>query len=318
MNIAFFGTSDKSTPILDSLRNLRDHSLALCITKPDALVGRKRQPKETGVKKWAKENNVNFIEVDNLKGDQLDIVIHSVEGLNIQLAVVADFSLFIPEKLISTFKYGMINVHFSLLPKLRGASPVQYAILNGDKKTGITFFLIEKSMDTGPILYQTEHELNGSETSGELNSTLFHIAAQNIEGVINRYLEGKTLPQSQNHEEASYCYSPSHPTSTFIYKEDAKINWKENPELIERKIRAFNPWPVAWTTLGELAKSNTKDLEGYKLRPDKNPDLIVKIYTAVYIVGSHDNALTPDVVQVEGSNKISCRDLVNGYFVKTT
>ncbi len=230
MKIAFFGTSNRSIPILNALK--ANFELVLCITKEDSKAGRHQVLRENGVKTWAKSNNIPYICIQKLDNEGVFKVIGPLKSYAVDIGVVADFSLIIKQEIIDTPPFKLINIHFSLLPKYRGACPVQFAILNGDTKTGITFYLMDKNMDTGKILAQVEYTLIGSETSGELYKILFEIAAQKLPNVIKEYVSGKTTPLPQNDTQATldariarstatYTYSKTHPKNTFIYKEDA-------------------------------------------------------------------------------------------------
>ncbi len=307
MNIAFFGTSDRSLPILEALNS--SFNLVLCVTKPDVQVGRKHELKSSEVKNWAKQKNIEVFETNSLKAD-MSTLIELLHNKHIELGVVADFSLIIPQRIINSMKHGLINVHFSLLPKLRGASPVQFAILNGDTETGITFFLIDKGMDEGKILYQVTYKLNGSETSGNLYRILFSLAGENITHVINKYLNNELKSFSQDEANATYTYSPTHPRNTFIYKEDAKINWSNGPEKIYRQIRAYYPWPISWTTLGEMNQF-LKEL-GYIVHERHDPSLKIKVHEAVFT----NSKLSLITIQPENSKKMSWNDFANGYLIK--
>jgi len=308
MKVAFFGTSDRSIPIIESLYN--NFELVLCITKTDTKAGRKQELKATAVKAWAKEHEVDYLCIDSIKNSKDEII----KGLNkhkVSLGVVADFSFIIPGSIINTPEHSIINVHFSLLPKLRGASPLQHAILQGLDETGITYYLMDKNMDTGDILHQIPYPLDQTENSGYLYDKLFPLAAENLPQVINDYVSGKTKPQPQNHQESSYCYSKTHPKTTYVFKEDAKIDWQEEPLHIERKIRAFYPWPVAWTTLGELEK-NEKLPSFIELKPSAYANLRVKIIS----VELSNGKLKIKKLQVEGKNELDWMSFVNGYAMR--
>lgn len=305
MNVAFFGTSDRSIPILEALK--KHFNLTLCVTKNDAKAGRHLKLKETEVKRWAVKNRVKYLTIGNLNTETTAKVIEHILDSKITMGVMADFSFIIPDAIIITPKYKIINIHFSLLPKYRGASPVQFAILNSDNKTGTTYYIMDKGMDTGDIIHQSEHALNQSETSGQLYKILFEQAAVELPNVIDSYVQGKSRPTKQNHENASYTYSPTHPKNTFIFKEDAKIDWSQSDEKIERSVRAYNPWPIAWTTLGELA-----NVFKLPLKEGKNPNPVVKLYE----VKNRSGKLAIKSLQVENGRKISFEDFVNGFCAK--
>ena len=308
MKVAFFGTSDRSMPIVESLAS--NFGLVLCVTKADTLVGREKKVRETAVKLWSKKHKVEYLCLESIK-TSANKVIQALRDKDIELCIVTDFSFIIPKEIIETPKYGFINIHFSLLPQLRGASPIQHAILQGLTETGITYYLLDEKMDTGDILYQIRYPLTQRETSGYLYEKLFSLASENLAQVINLYIKGKITPQPQDHQQASYCYSETHPLTTYIFKEDARINWKEDPIYIERKIRAFYPWPIAWTTLGELS-NNHKIASLIHLKTSAYPNLRVKITSAEL---EHEK-LRIKKLQVEGKNEVDWMSFVNGYAVR--
>lgn len=307
LKIVFFGTSDRSIAILKSLK--KNFNLCLCVTKTDTKVGRNHEIRETAVKKWAIKNNIKFVEVGSLKDRDLERVTKQIEKLRPNFGVVTDFSYIIPLEIIKIFENKLINIHFSLLPKYRGASPVQFSILNGDEMTGITFYIVDERMDTGNIISQIGYKMCGKETSGELYDILFKIASDKLPEILEKYSLSQVTPLPQDKELATYTFSKTHPKSTFIYKEDAQVNWDQKPEEIERVIRAFNPWPIAWSYLKDLEK--TKYLSNGKLSMKKtvNKDLKVKIFSSDIIEGK----LSIKELQVEGKNKTMWEDFKNGY-----
>lgn len=316
IKIAFFGTSDRSIPILDSLKSSFD--LALCVTKEDTKFGRHQVLKETKVKFWAKENNINYLTINDLKEDNTQTVVKKLKELKVDIGIVADFSLIIPKDIINATKHKLINIHFSLLPKYRGASPIQFAILNGDEKTGVTYYVMDKNMDTGNILNQIEYKLTDTETSGQLYANLFLIAAQNLPKIITQYIDGALNPLLQDKSKATYTYSKTHPKSTFIYKEDAKINWQSGSIYeIERQIRAYNPWPIAWTILSELENNEKIGIIHLKQENKQLNNLKVKIFEAKIIDGKFKNQLKKvlriEKIQVEGKKVLTWKQFANGY-----
>lgn len=304
--VIFFGTSDRSAPILDSLKS--NFNLCLCVTKKDTKIGRKQIEKETGVKNWCKNNNISFIEIDSLKENNLSYVLEEIEKIKPDIGIVADFSYIIPKSIIESFNNQIINVHFSLLPKYRGASPVQYTILNGDEYAGVTYYLLSEKIDDGDILSQIEYKIDSKHTSGELYELLFKFASENLPDVIKKYLSGEVKPVAQDHTLATYTYSKTNPKHTFIFKEDALIDWDQPVEKIERSIRAFNPWPVSWGYLKNLESAECL-YEKIELKDYVNKDLKIKIYKSQVKEGK----LKIDELQVEGKNRISWEEFKNGY-----
>lgn len=309
MNIVFFGTSNRSLPILESIKE--NFNLVLCITKTDQKTGRKQELKECEVKTWAKKNSIKFLEVSSFKNENLDTVLETLEEIKPDYGIVADFSFMIPISIINYFKNNLINIHFSMLPKYRGASPVQFSILNGDPTGGITYYLIDKELDHGPILYQEEYKISETDTSGSLYEKLFLKAAESLPKVINDYTQKKLNPVIQDESKAIYTYSKSHPNSTQVFKEDAEIGWN-SASLVERQIRAYNPWPIAWTYISKLEEnSDLIQEEKIELKRHINRNLKVKIYKAYLI----DKKLKIIEIQVEGKNRTNWISFKNGYLV---
>jgi methionyl-tRNA formyltransferase len=311
MKVAFFGTSDRSVPVLEALKS--NFELVFCVTKTDTKVGRHQELKECGVKRWAKKNKVYFIEIGGFQDKEISEIALEMEDQKIEAAVVCDFAFIIPYKLVEKLHGKLVNIHFSLLPKYRGASPVQFSILNGDKSTGITFHLVDKGMDDGAIIAQYEYNIPSNTTSGELYDQLFNFAKEKLPQTLNEFVQGTIKPSLQDISNATYTYLPAHPKSTFIYKEDARIDWSKNAETIEREIRAFNPWPVSWGRIGELEDNNTLLQSILKLRPNTDKSLIIRIFSA-HLEGLK---LKIDEIQVEGKNKSDWNTFKNGYLAAT-
>ena len=305
--IAFFGTSDRSVPILDGLK--KNFELSLCVTKTDTKVGRHWESKECGVKRWASRNGVYYMEIPGFKETEVDRIIKEISDQKIELAVVCDFAFIIPYKLVEFLKEKFVNIHFSLLPKYRGASPVQFAILNNEKTTGITFHLVSKGMDDGNIIAQYEYNIPHNITSGELYDALFKFAAEKIPSTLKDFLEGNLKPVLQDVSKMSLSSFPSHSKTTLIYKEDARIDWLKSPEIIEREIRAFNPWPISWGRIGELEKNTSLLQNNLRLRPSMGTSTIMKIYSAELV----NEKLKINEIQVEGRRKMNWEAFKNGY-----
>lgn len=309
IKLVFFGTSDRSVPILEALKN--SFELVLCVTKEDVLVGRHQNPKEMEVKRWSKENGVKFVTIKESLKKEMQTIVEQIKLSEATLGIVADFGYIIPQEILDLFPQGLINIHFSLLPKYRGASPVQFALLNQDPQTGITYQLMEKSLDTGPIIGRVTYPLTGYETSGELYKTLFALSAERLSQIVINYLNGKSAVKAQDESQATYTYSPSHPAATYIFKEDARINWENSLYKIDAGIRAYNPWPVAWSTVGELETAKDKLGDLTALKDKKLANKIVKIYQAKKV----GPQLKVEKIQIEGGKILSWEEFKNGYLL---
>ncbi|MBU1970597.1 hypothetical protein KJ605_02385, partial [Patescibacteria group bacterium] len=179
-----------------------------------------------------------------------------------------------------------------------------------DAETGITYQLITAGLDQGPILKQIPYPLNGTETSESLYRALFDLAAQQLPAVLNDYLADKLPPKPQDESRVSYTYSSNRPESTQISKEDAKINWSASTNKIYAAIRAYNPWPIAWTTLEELTEAKEKVAELTALKDPQNASKTVKIYSASLL---SDRTLLVDKLQVAGGKVLTWQEFKNGY-----
>ncbi len=306
MNIAFFSTSDKSIPVLETL--YKNFKVVMCVTKPDVAVGRKRVLRENATKTFCKRNNIPYLEVENLKNESATGVLNALDKYNVQIGIVADFAFIIPESVFKKPQFGLINIHFSKLPQYRGASPVQFTVKDRCQSAGITLHLIDKGMDTGDIVYQTQIKLEGNENSETLYNTLFEHTATWITQILNNYTSGILKPIKQVDEEATYTRSLSNPKVTFIQKEDAEINWTNDIQSIEACIRAYYPWPIAWTYLKNI-EHNDKLMYDLSLKLEINKDIKIKIYTAKIV----ENKILPIEIQLENKNKMTWNDFLNGY-----
>jgi len=285
MKIVFFGSSDYCLPILTSL--YKQFKLAVIITKP-----------HSPVSDFAQKNKIpvftpnNKSELANLSGMLI--------SLNLDMAIVADYGLIIPKEIFEIPKYKTLNVHFSRLPQYRGPSPVQYTILNGDKSAWISFMLMSEKMDTGDILLQEKFPLEGSETAGDLYQKLFEIASQKLPQVLNDYVSGKITPQKQEEEKATYSklltrddgFIPFSILKAAMSGEKIELKKEKYSSTIDRALRAFSPWPGLWTEI--RIKNENKRLKLIKLHLE-------------------NNHLVINLVQLEGKNPVSWKQLLEGY-----
>lgn len=249
----FCGTPDFAVPFLQSLISDKDFAVVGVITQPDKPTGRKQVLAPPPVKELAEKNNLKIWQPTTLKNNR-DLV-ESLKNFQPDLMVVVAYGLIIPKEILDIPKYGALNVHPSLLPKCRGASPVQSAILNGDQEAGVTIMLMDEKMDHGPILTQEKIELTGEETNESLHNKLADIGKKLLINTIKNSIPIKNSHLTkggrggvaewhfklQNDADATYC--------KIIIKEEARIDWSKSAMEIERQIRAFYPWPVAWTIL---------------------------------------------------------------------
>ncbi|UCC41146.1 MAG: methionyl-tRNA formyltransferase [Candidatus Aminicenantes bacterium] len=238
MRIVFFGSPTSALPSLKKLREA-GHSIELVITQPDKPVGRGKKVSPPPIKKLALDMNIPIYQSEKIRKDTG--ALEKIEKIQPDLNVVVAYGQIIPSSIIYVPKYNSVNVHFSFLPKYRGASPVQWAILNGETKTGITIFELNEKMDEGDILTQEEFEILPHEDAAELETRLAQKGAELLIDTIAKIDE--IAPRKQDHSIATYA--------PLIKKEDGRIAWTKDALYIERQVRSFTPWPSAYAFLGE-------------------------------------------------------------------
>ncbi len=310
MKIVFFGTPDYVLPILNGLHKKfvsgpgKSPILAVVTQKP-APVGRKQILTYSPVDKWAHEHKIPaYYEPESLLE----------ERGGFELGIIADYGKIISKEIINLFKHGIINIHFSLLPKYRGASPVQAAILSGDQEIGVTIFRIDELLDHGPIISQFREEIYPSDTWGSLKIRLFERTKDVLIELILPYLENKIKLREQDPKGVNFTilvkkehgFIPPKYLKVALEGRKLKEKWQipfiknlsliPNAHSIERFIRAMNPWPSAWTLLHLGSSGQAKRLKILKAHLDIN-----------------HQSLIIDEVQLEGKNPVSWEEFKRGY-----
>lgn len=246
ISFVFFGTGDFAVKILEILCQ-NGFVPEIIVTAPDKPKSRKMILTPSPVKIFADKNNIKFIQPEKLDSHQLSAVSH-------RLFIVADYGKIIPKEILDIPKHGSLNVHPSLLPKFRGPSPVQSFILSGENETGATIILMDEKMDHGPILAQQKLEVKNIYHK-ELKEKMAELGGNLLVEILPKWLEEKIKPQEQKHNEATFTKK--------ITKQDGSLDLNEPPEIIERKIRAFTPWPGAYFFADKkriiITKAETKD-----------------------------------------------------------
>jgi methionyl-tRNA formyltransferase len=246
---------------LEALINA-DFSPILTITALDKPKGRGLEKQASEAKRMAIKHGLNVAQPQKLKEISL---LEQIKALEPDLFIVASYGKIIPKEILQIPKSGCLNVHPSLLPCYRGASPIQATILNGEKETGATIMLMDEEMDHGPILASVKFPITNSRiTFKELENKLIEESSQLLIETLPKWIAGKIQPREQNHSQATLC--------KIIKKEDARINFNEPAAAIERKIRAFNPWPGAYfETKGKKFKILEADVLTNEAIKEKNP-----------------------------------------------
>lgn len=296
--IVFMGTPDFSTGILEML--IEEHEVIAVVTQPDRPVGRKKVLTPPPVKKVAVKHNIPVYQPEKLNhSPELEEIIN----LQPDLIVTAAFGQLLPKSLLDAPKYKAVNVHASLLPKYRGGAPIHYAVMNGEKKTGVTIMYMAEKLDAGNIISQDEIDIKENDTVGDVHDQL---------AVLGTALLKRTLPTIFNGTNDSIPQDESLVSfASNISREDERIDWRQDAESIHNHIRGLSPWPVAYTTMND---KNMKLWRSEIVRNVKgNPGEIVEITKSAIIVatGSEDGVALTEI-QLAGKKRVQTRDYLSG------
>lgn len=297
MNIVFFGSSSFSVPALTSISSF----VSCVVTKKAKPKGRGYLLEDNEVKKAAIDLHLPFIEIETFKDES----IHQLEQLRPELFVVASFGLIVPRWVLDLPTVGSINVHPSLLPIYRGPSPIQWAILNGEAKTGITLIKMNEKMDEGNVMYQEHVAINQEDNMITLSERLSRRVAEILPEIIDYIsIEGMVEGIEQKHEYATY--------TPIITKEMGKIDWHKSAIEIARQVRAFILWPTAYTFLDNLMlKVFDAEIEGSKEK--KEPGVILDINKDGILVSTAAGILVIKEVQLENRKRMKAFQFAQGY-----
>ena len=306
MKIIFFGTANISKVFLENIDT--KHEIVSVITMCDKPVGRSNKIKPPAVKEYAIEKNIPYIQVDKFTDD----IAQQIKNYNADVGVVVSFGKIIPEKVFTLPKYGCFNIHFSLLPKYRGASPVQQALIDGCTKTGVSAFYIEKGLDTGNILLQKELDITFEDTSETLFDKLNVLGIKVMNEALNLLDTGNCLAKKQEGE-PSFC-------SVFT-KEHGKIDWNKSATDIYNLYRGLYLWPKIFCTVGDgrMSGKTLKILECSVVKDlsNKKTGTILEIRKGVgFVVKCGEDALLLTKVQPESKAQMAAFDFVNGAQIK--
>lgn len=299
MRIVFMGTPESAVP---SLRRLIDdgHEIVAVWTQPDKPAGRGKKLQGSSVKQFALERGLSINQPQKIKNDEAKELFASH---NADVAVVVAYGKILPQEFLDTPRQGCLNVHFSLLPKYRGAAPVNWAIVNGETDTGVTTMRIVQELDAGPILLQNATQIGENETAPELLRRLADVGANLVSETISNLDQIKPKPQIDS--EATYA--------PILKREDGLIDWSMDAFAIERRVRGFQPWPTAHTTFGShrliVWAAAPEWVEQLQFPPGK----IIEASRDRLIVACGDGtALRVLEVQPQDSRRMAVRDFLNG------
>lgn len=296
--IIFIGTPEFAVPILGGLIE-KGYKPVLVITVPDKPTGRKQLISQSPIKISALKNEISVSQPEKISEFKKEIV-----DISPDLIIVAGYAQFLPKEILEIPKFGCLNIHPSLLPKYRGASPIQYAIMNGDIETGTTIILMDEKMDHGKIIAQKKFKIGERKiTFEELSKELSIISLDLLIEILPEWVYGRIKAIPQTESKATF--------TKILKKEDGKINWSEPAEKIERMIRALNPWPGTFTFFDSKI---LKILKAEIMQKKEKPGKVFQNETNKLAIGcGEENSLVLEEIQLEGKNPTKGIEFLRGH-----
>ncbi|MGR5178655.1 methionyl-tRNA formyltransferase [Vibrio parahaemolyticus] len=298
LRIVFAGTPDFAARHLAALLS-SEHEVIAVYTQPDRPAGRGKKLTASPVKNIALEHDIPVYQPENFKSDEAK---QALKDLNADIMVVVAYGLLLPQVVLDTPKLGCINVHGSILPRWRGAAPIQRSIWAGDSETGVTIMQMDIGLDTGDMLKIATLPIEASDTSATMYDKLAELGPEALVDCLSDIADGSALPVKQNDDEANYASKLS--------KDEAKIDWSQSAAFIERCVRAFNPWPMSFFSVEEnnikvwqsrVEANATESVAGTILKADK---------TGIY-VATGQGTLVLEQIQIPGKKAMPVSDVLN-------
>lgn len=298
MKFAFFGTDEFSVAIIEKL--ISDfYYPEVIVSVPDKPVGRKQVMTPPAIKDVADHHAIELLQPEKVTQIQ-----DQLASMDLDLIIVASYGKIIPDAILALPKKGSVNVHTSLLPAYRGASPIQAAVRDGLKKTGITIMMMDAEMDHGDIIFQQPVAIAERETYRSLHSKLAHVGADTLTKVLPDFLKGKMKPKPQDHELATF--------TKILKKEDAKIDWNTTNQQVDQLIRSAYDWPIAWTFLPDGKRLKVISAQPGEPETTDSPGTIAFTKDKV-TVSCKTGTVELSLVQVEGKKEMTAKEFSAGY-----
>ena len=303
LKVVFFGTPDFARASLEAIHTSA-HEVVGVVTVADKASGRGQKVHQSPVKTYAVEHDLPLFQPEKLRNEEF---LSQIQSLNADIFVVVAFRM-MPKVLFSMPRLGTFNLHASLLPDYRGAAPINYAVINGETKSGVTTFFINEKIDEGNILLQAETEISPEDNAGTLHDRLMEIGAKLVVETLDGLAEGKLTEITQNQKE-----NPK--TAYKIFKEDTKIDWEKEVEVIHNFIRGMSPYPAAFTILevgGEqkilkIFKGKFQKIEHSKENGE------IEISKNEFKIYAKNGVYFPEELQLEGKKRMNLKDFLNGF-----
>ena len=297
LRIIFAGTPDFAARHLQALINSEHHIVGV-YSQPDRPAGRGKKLKASEVKALALEHDLPVFQPQSLKTDE---ALEELNSLNADIMIVVAYGLILPKAILAAPRLGCLNVHGSILPRWRGAAPIQRAIWAGDQQTGVTIMQMDEGLDTGDMLHISRCPIISTETSASLYTKLAELGPDALINTINRLANGDITPEPQNDADANYAKKLS--------KDEANIDWSMDAEQIERNIRAFNPWPVCFT---QMSGNTVKIYQANVVEQSGAAGTVLAIDKNGIVVACGKHALSISELQPQGKKPMAINDFLNG------
>ncbi|NMS90958.1 methionyl-tRNA formyltransferase [Clostridioides difficile] len=304
MKIVFMGTPDIAVPCLQKIIDEKYDILGV-VTQPDKPKGRGKKLGMSQVKELAIENNIPVYQPIKARDEEF---IEIMKSLNPDVIVVVAFGQILPKEILEIPKLGCINVHVSLLPKYRGAAPINWVIINGEEKTGVTTMYMDEGLDTGDMILKTEVNLDENITAGELHDKMMNIGAETLKETLKLIEEGTAPREVQNHEEFSYA--------PIMNKSLGNVDFSKNAMEIHNLVRGVNPWPSAYTTYNGVTMKiwKTKVLDE---KSTKDAGTIIDVNKDGIKVSTKDKVLLIEEIQMPNKKRMLVGEYIKGNTIET-
>ena len=304
MKLIFMGTPDFSVGTLEALI-AAGHEITLVVSQPDKPKGRGHELAPTPVKETALKHGLKVFQPKRLKDPE---TIRTLEEMPADAIVVIAFGQIVPASILHMKKYGCINVHGSLLPKYRGAAPIQWAVIDGERESGVTIMQMDEGLDTGDMLLKGSVVLDEKETSGSLFNKLSALGASLCVEALEKLEKGELTPEKQGESPTEYA--------RMLTKEMGELDFSRDAVTLERLIRGFNPWPSAYTRLGDKTLKIWAADVCEKKDPKKQPGTVTEVAKQDFTVACGEGALKITELQLQGKKRMDTAAFLRGYHLE--